>query len=503
MGTRRRFAWKLPAVALALLGGAALPIATADVARAQGRAPAPAASSTPTATSPPTAPSPASSSDLSVTLQTKAPSAHVLTLADAERAAVEQPQMLLARSNTAVASAQADQAFAPMLPQVTGTASYLRETGNYAVRPGALPATTTTTGGTATSTTSIPPASLSQTYDYWNAGITASQLIYDFGMTPKKYDAAKKTVDAQRATEQTTKLQVVLNVRKAYFTARANKDLEDVAQETLDDQNRHLVQVKGFVDVGTQPEIALAQQKAAVANAVVALITAQNNYETAKAQLNQAAGITTGTEYDVSDETFGTVDGEDLPRETLVASAMAARPELSSIAKLRESQEATLSSAKGSYGPSLAATAGFNEVGLSLTTPPGPGLTPNWNVGAILTWNFYQGGLTRGQVRQAEAGIENADAQRAVEELQVRLDVDSARLAVRAAKATIGASEDAVTSAKEQLRLAEQRYATGVGSIIELDDAQVAYSTAAAQLVQARYSLASARAQLLAALGRS
>ena len=99
--------------------------------------------------------------------------------------------------------------------------------------------------------------------------------------------------------------------------------------------------------------------------------------------------------------------------------------------------------------------------------------------------------------------IENADAQRAVEELQVRLDVDSARLAVRAAKATIGASEDAVTSAKEQLRLAEQRYATGVGSIIELDDAQVAYSTAAAQLVQARYSLASARAQLLAALGRS
>jgi outer membrane protein len=110
--------------------------------------------------------------------------------------------------------------------------------------------------------------------------------------------------------------------------------------------------------------------------------------------------------------------------------------------------------------------------------------------------------MTAGQVHQAQAGLASLDAQRSLEELQIRLDVDSARLAVRAAKATIGASDDAVASATEQLRLAEQRYATGVGSIIELNDAQVSYTTAAAQVVQARYGLASARAQLLAALGR-
>jgi outer membrane protein len=119
------------------------------------------------------------------------------------------------------------------------------------------------------------------------------------------------------------------------------------------------------------------------------------------------------------------------------------------------------------------------------------------------TWNIFQGGLTHGQVRQAEATLANLDAQQSLEALQIRLDVNSAQLAVRAAKATIGASQDAVTNAREQLRLAEQRYATGVGSIIELNDAQVAYTTAAAQLVQARYQLASARAQFLAAMGRT
>jgi outer membrane protein len=253
-----------------------------------------------------------------------------------------------------------------------------------------------------------------------------------------------------------------------------------------------------MVQVGTQPPIALAQQKAAVANAVVQLITAQNNYETAKAQLNQAAGIVTGTEYDVGDEIMPTVEDEDQPLETLARKGLTTRPEMLVLAKQREAQDAILGSARGGYGPNISANAGATDYGTALDQ-----LTPNWAAGLVVTWPLFQGGLTRGAVRQAEAGLESVDAQRSLEELQVRLDVDSARLAVRAAKATIGAVDDALTSAREQLRLAEQRYATGVGNIIELNDAQVAYTSAAAQVVQARYTLSTARAQLLAAMGRT
>jgi outer membrane protein len=171
---------------------------------------------------------------------------------------------------------------------------------------------------------------------------------------------------------------------------------------------------------------------------------------------------------------------------------------MASIERQRAAQQATLSSARGGYGPALAANASATEGGTALD-----GLVPNWAAGVALTWPIFQGGLTVGQIRQAEAGLQNVDAQRALEELQVRLDVDTARLAVRGAKATIAAANDALASAREQLRLAEQRYATGVGAILELFDAQVANANAAAQAVQARYSLASARAQLLAALGRT
>jgi outer membrane protein len=85
---------------------------------------------------------------------------------------------------------------------------------------------------------------------------------------------------------------------------------------------------------------------------------------------------------------------------------------------------------------------------------------------------------------------------------QLRLEVDQAWLSVRAAKAALGAAAEAVENARLRLGLAEGRYQTGVGSAIELGDAQLALTSAEAQKVQADYNLAIARAQLLKALGR-
>jgi outer membrane protein len=418
------------------------------------------------------------------------PAPRLLVLATAERAALEQqPQIRIARAQTAVAQATAEEVRSPLLPQVVGNAQYAHEWGAFR----GLGSTGSAIGGTSTGL-----ASLSNNFDVYSFGVSATQLIYDFGQTTQKYGAARASVEAQRYAEQVTRVQIVAAVRRAYFVARQNKELVDVSRETLSDQLKHLAQVQGFVTVGTQPEIALAQQKAAVANAQVQLITAQNNYETAKAMLNQSAGLVGGTEYDVGDETLGPLSEEDQPLEALIQKAMVTRPELADLEKQRDAQEATARSARGGYGPTLSATAGASEAGLALDA-----LGPNVNVGLVLTWPIFQGGLTIGQVRQAEAGLAGVDAQRALEELQVRLDVNAAQLAVRAAKATIGAADEALASAREQLRLAEQRYATGVGSIIELNDAQAAYTSAAGQVVQARYALATARAQLLAALGRT
>lgn len=422
------------------------------------------------------------------------PAGRVLGLAELERIALaQQPQILLAQAQTRIAEGGAEIARSPLLPQVTGIAQYTRETGNYAPRPGAVP-TVNQNGMTVVVT---PSTSLTQSYDYWSFGLTGTQLIYDFGQTYDKYRAARETEDAQSATEKATRFVVLSSVRAAYFTARSNKDLIDVSRENLADQQKHLTQVEGFVQVGTQPPIALAQQKSAVATAQVQFVTAQNNYEISKAQLNQAAGVRGGTDYDLGDENVPPIPGEDEPLDTLLSEALKERPEMASYAKQRQADEDSIAAAKGSFGPAFSAAAGLTAAGTALS-----GLVPNWNAGLILSWPVFQGGLSVGEVHQAQAVLASASAMEDSEVLQIQVQVDTARLAVRGAKASLGAAEDALTNAREQLRLAEQRYSTGVGSIIELNDAQVARTSSAAQLVQARYAVASARAQLLAALGR-
>ena len=410
-----------------------------------------------------------------------------LTLAAAIAQAIKtQPTMRQARAQTQAAEGRVEQARSGYLPQITGTAGYQRTTGNFATRPGAIP-------NTAAVRTSY---SLTTTYDFFNFSLTASQLIYDFGQTSNRWGAAESAVDASAATENSTRLQTIMNVQSAFFQAWAQRALVDVAKETLSDQLRHLEQVEVSVKVGVQPEIGVATARANVANAQLQVINAQNGYEVAKDQLIGAMGLMETPDFEVADEEAPTVEGEDGPIEPLVKRALDARPDIVAFERQHESQVKTIRSLRGAYGPSLVASSAATEQGVQLNS-----MVPNWNVGVTLTWPIFQGGMTNGQIREAEANLQAIDAQLAALRIQIRTQIDQARLAVRAAKSSIGAADDALTNARLQLKLAEGRYSAGVGSIIELADAQVAYTTARAQVIQAHFNLSNSRAQLVTALG--
>lgn len=246
----------------------------------------------------------------------------VLTLADAlHTATVNQPTLRQARAGTQAASARADEARSGLLPQITGNATYQRTTANFTPQPGLLPSKTNASASTSSIDTS----------NYWAFSLQLNQLIYDFGQTGQHWRSVQSLADAQQATERSTALTVEATVRTGYFAARAQKALVEVAKETLDNLNKHLDQIQGFVTVGTHPEIDLAQAKTDCANARFALIQAQNNYETAKAQLNLAIGVEGSTDYDVNDETLPPVDGEDEGTDGLVGEAVRARPDLASL----------------------------------------------------------------------------------------------------------------------------------------------------------------------------
>jgi len=420
-------------------------------------------------------------------LLAQATPARVLTLQEAQRVAQErQPQLRAARGSTQAAEGRVEQSRSGLLPQLSATGGYERATVNYLFRPGSI----IRPGPNEASWSSV---------NYFDTSVTVSQLLWDFGQTSDRWRSTQASARATADQERATGYQIILQVRTAFFNAVANKELLAVARETLANQRNHLVQIEGFVQAGTRPPIDLSQAQADFANAEVQAINAGNAYQRSKVLLNQVMGVEGPIDYDVANEALPPEAGEDGVLEPLLQSALEARPEIAYATEQVKAQQLLLQSARGAYGPAISATAGFAQGTATGTNYVG------WNTfaGVTFTWNLFQGGLTNGMVHEAEGNLGYAAAQLDVVRQQVRVDLDQALLAIRAAKAALSSSRNALVAARQRLSLAEGRYQNGSGSVIELGDAQIAAANAAAQVVQTDFQLATARAQLLWALGRA
>ena len=416
---------------------------------------------------------------------TAAAQSGLLTLDGAlEIAKKHAPELHQAAAASEAARARIAIARAPLLPQVTGTASYARGTFNG-------PGITTTNGmATVQSRTSL------DTRDSFATGLRATQLIYDFGQAWNVKEAAKQNAFAQEQTEQAELHTIAFNVRNAFLTAAADKALTDVALATLANQERHKNQIQGFVEVGTRPPIDLAQARTDVANAQLAVLRAQNAYAAAKAELSRTMGTSTGENYEVSTELPGAEDAETGSIELLMQQAEKSRPEFAALRGQTWAQEATLRGIKGQYGPSLNLVGTVDENGYRLSS-----LATNLSAGLTLSWPIFQGGVTNGRVDEAHALLNGLQAQLEGLRADLRLALTQAVLSVGAAQAALGVATELVTLAQERLVLAEGRYSTGVGNSIELGDAELALRDAQTQRVSAEYDLALARVLLRRSLG--
>lgn len=407
----------------------------------------------------------------------------VLSLAQAVRTGLERhPALRQAEANARAADARVDVAFAPLLPQVTASATYSRSTANPTPRAGQV---------------NLPPRDPTfDTYGFWNFGINASYLVYDFGQTRGRLKSAEASAEVTRLSQRAQRLNVALNVRNAYFQARQQKALLLVATETVKNQERHVNQIRGFLEIGTRPRIDFVQAETDRESAELQRVNAENNYAIAKAQLVQAMGLENAPPFEVSDETLPPLDLEDAEPSRLVARALETRPDVLAAIGTVRAQELSASAIKGAYGPSLSLSTGVTEAGSSLDA-----LRWNWSAQAALSWPIFQGGITKAQVREARANVDAASAQVNLVKQQVLFAVEQARIGVLGAKRALATADVLVQNARERLNLAEGRYQTGVGSIIELGDAQLALMSAQQQRVQAEFTLSTARAALLNAIG--
>jgi outer membrane protein len=328
-----------------------------------------------------------------------------------------------------------------------------------------------------------------------STGVSASAAwrITDFGQTAANIKAAEANAAAATAGINTTGLDIRVNVETAYLESVARGKLIVVAQATVKSEEGHLDQAKRFVAAQAHDPIEVSQAQARLANAESALAQAQSNEAVALANLRAAIGWLDPTRAPAVDPNWpvpATEEPADLA--TLVAQARAHRPELYAAQKQIEASEASVDAAHAERRPILSASASTQwNPGTSDWDPQ-----PSWAAGLSLSWFLWDGGRSRADVRIANANRISAEASRDALLVSLTSALEAARAQIVANKANVQASTEAVTAAQAQLKLAEARYANGLGSQIELADAQTAVTTAEGNLVTAQWQLADAWAGL-------
>lgn len=331
-------------------------------------------------------------------------------------------------------------------------------------------------------------------YPLYGSSVTLNQTLWDFGRTLGAYQAARDVERSARFNVENTWQQVELNVRTAYYTVLATQALVNVAQQTVDSNQKKLDLAKGLFEVGQRPRFDVTKAEVDLENSRISLLQAKNGVVLSRIALTQAIGR------DVNDATLvfpelPPPEQPDVP--ALLQTAKDNRPDLKSVDLQILAAGETLDSLRSGWLPILGASATVRWNGTE--TP----LVNNWTAGATLTWPFLNGGAVLGRAESQTGVIAQVKAGRDLLLLQIRTDVEQAVATLGESRARRAVAKTLVVQAKESLELAGGRYQAGLGTIIELSDAQTSYSNAQAQEVKAVFDLATAWAQLKKATGQS
>jgi outer membrane protein TolC len=268
-----------------------------------------------------------------------------------------------------------------------------------------------------------------------------------------------------------------------------------VAQERRTSAVEQLRVARARFESDVSPRFDVIRAEAELANADQDVIVAQNEVALAEAALNTALGREVTTPIRLNPET-GTPPA-DVPFDAAREAALRNRPQLEAIRKTIEAGRQEVRARRRENYPQVGLSGGYNR--------PNPGgfasTAYRYEVGLVMTFPFFDNGLTKGRVREAEAGVE-ADRQ-VLEQArqQVELDIRQAQLQINEALQRVRTAEQEQRSAREALRVAEVRYRAGVGTTVEVTDAQVAVARAGQNLANARFDYETAVARLEFATG--
>jgi outer membrane protein len=337
---------------------------------------------------------------------------------------------------------------------------------------------------------------------YFQAGISASWLLFDGFATKFRVEAAKAGVEASLADWQDGRRLLAQGVAMSYLNCLLAEESGRVAKRDAEFNSDLLEEARKRFAAGSGPRVDVLNFSVRVRSAQNSLLGTQRQTRAARQTLAALLGLPDGN---LPEATTLAVPkdaaADSLPEaEPAITSAYRARADLLRYEHDMAQLRAAISATKASYKPQIVAQADYsvaraNNLQINLKRDASS------SVGVVLSWDLLDGDLRKHTIAQNKALL------LAVSELRNQLRVDIAAEVRRAldsadTAAKQYANQQEIASMSREIRdIVRKEYLAGLSPLTRLNEVQTDLVRAEGQLSQAHIRLFQALEDVAASLG--
>ncbi|NJN28079.1 MAG: TolC family protein [Cyclobacteriaceae bacterium] len=374
-----------------------------------------------------------------------------------------------------VVKAEKNQAIGGLAPNVFANVNAFRSSGNTFLEQEAKTINTTS--------------------DNLAGGLEANLNLFNGFAQMNRIRLGNANFDAQHHLLDKTVQDVIVTVTKQYLQVLLDSELLEIAEDNLKTQQLLLKQIEAMVEAGNRPRSDLYDQLATVKNRELLVLQAKNDLSNDKSnlaitlQLDPTINFGVGVpEWDLAQ-----ISMTEYKLDELYQRSIAHRPDLKQFRSEEQANERAVAIAKASFAPSLTAFYGFstryNDQSIRSFDEQLAIDNKRNQFGLALNIPIYSGLKNRTFLVRQKVNYENAQIETENLEKTILNDVRNAYQNFMDVKTAYEVSMAQQEAADMALKVQQEKYTLGVGSLIELSASNNNYIQAASKLAQARLNL--------------
>ena len=313
----------------------------------------------------------------------------------------------------------------------------------------------------------------------YNTSLSLNQPLYLGGRVRIGEDISELGQEMSRIEYQKQLDQTLFNLVQSYYGVLQAQGMVEIRQNALDVVNEHLRIVKVNTEAGTSLRQDLLQTQIEQRKAEEDLIAAENQLQIARKRLAQLLGDSSKN-YAVSTPEKNPDPETELDK--LINIALEKRAELKSLQINQQMLEKQKELEGNPYRPQISLNGSYNWQGSELDFSEG-----SWNITLSGSISLYDGGKANLKEEKKEIEASNLENSKTDLEESIKIEIEDTLLSLNHSKEMINLEQLSLENAEENLELANKSYQAGVGTNIDVINAQTSYKQAQISLLQAEY----------------